>query len=70
MGRAGLFADPLVAAGKFMTHSEGTTKSVVDYLAELRRLNLPILKRVGLHGTIQNFLTGLWVPICQQLLYF
>lgn len=70
VGRAGLSADPLVAAGKFMTRSQGTTESVVDYLAELRRLFKLAHPTESLDSTVllQKFLTGLRAPICRQLL--
>ena len=38
VGRAGLSADPLVAVRRFMTRSQGTSETVADYLAELKKL--------------------------------
>ena len=63
VGRAGLSADPLVAAGKFMTRCQGTTESAFDYLVELRRL----FKRAhpaefGLHGTVTKVLDRIAGP--------
>lgn len=70
VGRAGLSADPLVAARKFMTRSQGTSESVADYLAELKKVFKRAHPTESLDSTVllQKFLTGLRAPICQQLL--
>ena len=36
--RAGLSADPLVAAKKFMGRNQGNSERVADYLAELKKV--------------------------------
>lgn len=68
--RAGLSADPLVAAKKFMARNQGNSESVADYLAELKRSFKRAHPRESLDSTVllQKFLTGLRSPICQQLL--
>ena len=70
VGRAGLSADPLVAAKKFMNRNQGAPESVADYLADLKKLFKRAHPTESLESTVllQKFLTGLHAPICQQLL--
>lgn len=68
--RVGLSADLLVGAKKFMNCSQGTPKSIADYLGDLKKLFKRAYPTENLDSMVlqQKFLTGLQASICQQLL--
>lgn len=68
--RAGLAADPLIAARKFMNRNQGDHETAADYLAALKKLFKQAHPTESLDSTVllQKFLTGLLPSISRQVL--